>query len=267
MPHTAAHPAAVIPLQRLLGRRCVGSALVIGSMAPDFVYYLPLGLERAASHSLEGLLLVVLPLGLAAQALFHGLLRRPLEDLLPAPQRARLASAPQVPATLRPGYVLLVTLSLLLGGATHLLWDACTHRGGFVVQQFAPLGQSLWVVGDYDIRGYKVLQHGSTLVGLTCLALCVRAWFRRSPPASEASEDSDPPARARRRWIVVLLVALAALAAGLPAGFGAPDKDGWLQHLQYFAGPALRTGTSAAVLTLLAYCLVWHAAHRRTRQP
>ena len=43
MPFTLAHPAAVIPLCGILRRASVPSALIIGSMAPDLVYFVPLG--------------------------------------------------------------------------------------------------------------------------------------------------------------------------------------------------------------------------------
>jgi len=62
MPLTPAHAAAVVPLWRLLGSRAVLSALVIGSMTPDFAYFLPLGVRRAESHSLAGLALATLAL-------------------------------------------------------------------------------------------------------------------------------------------------------------------------------------------------------------
>ena len=54
MAFTPAHAAAAVPLHRLLGSRAVLSALVIGSMTPDFAYFLPLGVRRAQSHSLVG---------------------------------------------------------------------------------------------------------------------------------------------------------------------------------------------------------------------
>jgi len=49
MPFTLCHPALVMPLHRCARRWTSLSALVIGSMAPDFVYFLPLGVG-AASH-------------------------------------------------------------------------------------------------------------------------------------------------------------------------------------------------------------------------
>jgi hypothetical protein len=87
MPFTLAQPAAAIPLSRVLGRASVLSALIIGSMSPDLVYFLPLGINRATSHSLVGLFWLCVPLGLVSYVLFH-VLWRPLGSyLLPRPLR------------------------------------------------------------------------------------------------------------------------------------------------------------------------------------
>src|SRR6188768_3171058 len=98
MPYPFAHPAAVLPLARPLGRFGVPSALAIGSIAPDFWYFVPL-VERGESHSVAGLAWFCLPLGLLLYALFHLFLKQPLIALL----------SPRV------------------GALTHLAWDALTH--------------------------------------------------------------------------------------------------------------------------------------------
>jgi Domain of unknown function (DUF4184) len=64
MPFTFAHPAIAVPLLRPLGCYGVLSALVIGSLAPDLAYVLPLSVPRHKSHSLTGLLWFCLPVGL-----------------------------------------------------------------------------------------------------------------------------------------------------------------------------------------------------------
>src|SRR5262244_1922382 len=90
MPFTLAHTAAVLPLARLLGKRVVFSALVIGSMTPDVAYVVP-GLTRGPSHSLPGLFWFCLPVGLASYLLFHLLLKRPLAAALPRSLREAMA--------------------------------------------------------------------------------------------------------------------------------------------------------------------------------
>src|SRR2546430_1965582 len=82
MPYPIAHPAAVIPLVRPMGRFGVPSALVIGSVSPDLWYFVPV-LERADSHSAAGVFWVCLPVGFAVYFAFHLLLKEPLLPLAP----------------------------------------------------------------------------------------------------------------------------------------------------------------------------------------
>jgi hypothetical protein len=104
MPYPFAHPAAVLPLVRPMGRLGVTSALVIGSMIPDAWYLVP-GLERADSHSAAGLLWFCLPGGLIAYLAYHYL---------------RTSSLPA-----KPWHA--VVISLLVGALTHLGWDGIAH--------------------------------------------------------------------------------------------------------------------------------------------
>ena len=60
MPYPFAHPAAVLPLARPLGRFAVPSALAVGSIAPDLWYFVPL-VGRPDSHSIGGLAWFCLP--------------------------------------------------------------------------------------------------------------------------------------------------------------------------------------------------------------
>ena len=52
MPYAFAHPAAVIPVAKIFGRRAVPSALAIGSMIPDVWYFVP-WLDRAPVKSIR----------------------------------------------------------------------------------------------------------------------------------------------------------------------------------------------------------------------
>ena len=56
MPLAPAHPAVVLPLQRL---GLALSALVVGAVAPDTPVYLPVGVRYATTHSRQGLPVVV----------------------------------------------------------------------------------------------------------------------------------------------------------------------------------------------------------------
>ena len=71
MPYTLSHVAAVLPFSRLLARLQILSAMVIGSMAPDFGYLLPIHPPRVATHSAVSLVTFSLPLGLLSYWIFQ----------------------------------------------------------------------------------------------------------------------------------------------------------------------------------------------------
>ncbi len=224
MPYPFAHPAAVIPLARPLGRFAVPSALAIGSMAPDLWYFVPL-LERHDSHSLAGLAWFCLPAGLIVYALFHLILKQPLIALL-SPRLGAFTSAgvPDVP--LRA-----VMVSLLAGALTHLAWDALTHSY------------------DDGLQRHNWLQHASTALGTMVLGWWSWRKLRLVPAAPGLL---SPMARAS---VVLALLGAGALAAWVTAEPPAAD----LRALRQF----LRTGGIAAVQALSVALLVYSLLFQR----
>ena len=253
MPFTFAHPAAALPLHGVLGRAGILSALVVGSLSPDFGYFVPLGLSRVESHSLAGLFWFCVPAGLLAYGLFHLLLRPVVAYLLPAPVRDRL---PPLPETfgLPVAPVWAVLLSLGLGAATHLLWDACTHADGFVVKAQPALHVLLWEVGGYRVFVYKVLQHGSTLLGLVLLALWIRRWFMATSP-HRASLGWHPPEAVRMPALFALLAG--SILGGCVSGILHMGDTSDIRALQQFVGHGVITAISVFGATLLGFGVVW----------
>lgn len=175
MPYAIAHPLAVIPVARVLGRRAVPSALVIGSVIPDAWYLVP-GVGRPLSHTAPGLLLFCLPAGLALYLLFHLLFKDPLLALLPPgiARRAAAYASPRLPD--RPW--LWVCACLVLGAATHQAWDALTHAGPF--SRHLPILHAP-ILG---MEAYRVLQHLSTLAGGVLLLAWTWRKLRATQPVS-----------------------------------------------------------------------------------
>ena len=231
MPYPFAHPAAILPLARPMGRFAVPSALVIGSIIPDGWYLVPF-LARDGSHSLGGLFGFCLPAGLLVYLAFHLLLKEPLLALLPRSVACRLAGAlverlPRVPWQA-------VIASLLAGSSTHLAWDAFTHER--------------WIV-----NGFQVLQHASTLVGAAVLVAWLWRWLRSTPasPLPPACLLSSPA----RTLIVAFFVGLSvawALAASEPTGL--PRSTAEMRGALRAAGAA---AAQAFVMSAIGYAMLW----------
>lgn len=237
MPYAFAHPAAAVPLAKLLGRRAVASALVIGSMIPDAWYFTP-ELGREPTHDPVGALLLCLPAGLIVYAAFHLIFKQPMLALAPRRLAGRLAawtspSLPEVPW-------LWVVLSMLTGIATHLAWDAFTHAGG------APLLEAR-VFGN--VRLHQVLQHASTLLGSAFLGWWLWRRLQSTRPATWVHAVHD-----RVRTVVLAMMAVCPIVAFV-AVLHALEEAG-LRTAMRAAGV---TALSAFGFLALSFSLAWKA--------
>jgi hypothetical protein len=178
VPLAPAHPAVVLPLQRL---GLPLSALVVGAVAPDAPVYLPVGVSYRATHSGGGLAVDVV-IGLAVLGLWVALLRDAVVDLTPALRRRLPARAP-----LGRRAWLLAPPALAIGSATHVLWDSCTHDWGFVVQGSGLLRE------DYGpLPLYRWLQHVSTVAGSAVVAALGVSRLRTRPVVPRPSAVGRP---------------------------------------------------------------------------
>lgn len=256
MPFTFSHPAAVVPIFRALPRYTVLSALVVGSMAPDFQNFLPLDVERRDSHSLPGILWFSLPVGMALYLLFHLLLKRPLASLLPTRFCRRLPGLQAKTPLLPQASGLAVVVSLLIGIATHLLWDAFTHYSYVTVFAFPILSEHLFSVGGYHVYLYKLLQHASTVAGAVLLWVWARAWLR-SAPVGDNAVCALLSATERAVTLAILLLVPPAIGAGLAYHSYATAYG--IMPLKDVVRETVVFGISAFHILLLVYCLAWHA--------
>jgi hypothetical protein len=230
MPYAIAHPVAVIPLCRALGRRAVPSALVIGSVIPDAWYLVP-GLDRPFSHDASGLLLFCLPAGLLCYLLFHALLKEPLLQLFPVhlASRLRAFACQGLPKISFPW----VVPSLVMGAATHVAWDAFTHQGR--------LSRLLPLLTEDVLR---VLQHGSTLLGTLFLGWWAWRKLHEVPPV-----PADVLPAGRRLAVLVALGVVTFVAAA--SAF--PD----VEDLRKAVRVAAVAGAAALGLGALAYAALF----------
>jgi len=254
MPFTLSHAAAALPLRHLLRGAAVLPALVIGCFLPDVPYFLPAPLYNINVHQLPGLLLFGIPCGWALYALWLGVLLEPSSALLPPRYAALLLQGPSIPQR-RFARAWSITVSLLAGAVSHIVWDAFTHRRGFVVHAWSALAQPVVHVGTYALPPYFVFQHGSTFVGFLCLALHVRHRLRQVTGADIVAA-ATPQLPTRRKPVVVaaLVIFSAAIVCGVFSTANAPRLSAY---------NFVCTSISAGAAVALMYALAWHAHYRR----
>lgn len=242
MPFTLSHPAAILPLRLLLGRFGVLSALVIGSMAPDFPYFVGKPWPRIYTHTLESVVWFSLPVGWCVYLLFEYILRWSIWFVLPGVFRQRLSPEPQF------GGILPVSVSLILGAVTHVTWDAFTHSSGAFVQCF-PILQLHWAtLLDYQVWSYKILQHGSTVLGGLILMIAIFWWQKRTLPRYMIAESA---AEKKRRFTTRLLLLLGPIVAGLTIGLVfSPPSLASVRSIARFIAYVVISGLSMTLLLL-----------------
>lgn len=238
MPLTIAHPVAVLPFKRI---GLPLAALVAGSMSPDLEHFLYMAPQSYVSHTLPGLFLFCLPAGTLLLWLYTRLWLPAAATLIPLPQ-------PHTPTPRETAAW--PALAILIGAATHIVWDAFTHEYGFAVLRLpalsATLGEGTW----HALPVFKLLQHGTGLLGLGILGV-IALHHRAKWPVI------------RPRLLLILLLALA--AAGLVAilsvwlQFGFPAA---IREVGRYAGTAI---VRFAVISLIGFTAFSLAVRGRKR--
>jgi len=204
MPLTVSHAAAAACFPSFVRQDATRlAALVIGTMVPDFEYFRFMEPVAYWSHTLAGLVVFGLPVGLVTFLVWVVIVCDPVRDLLGLPPGERK------PASIRE--LAVAALLIVMGAATHVLWDGVTHHGGWGLRAIPMLQETLLPLQGRPLTWAVALDYFSTMVGgavvLTWFVrLLIRAGtlaaFRRSP----------------WRWRVALAIALAATAIGLLNG-------------------------------------------------
>lgn len=262
MPFTPAHAVVAVPFVRT---PLLPAAIAIGAMTPDlplFVVGTPLTYQVTHTNVVVSALVA-----LALTAGWYALLRPAVRELSPAWLAARLPAewdavggqAWDAVRQPRPGarapvwrsgavFPVLVAASLVMGVVSHIAWDAFTHEGRWGMRVFPALAEQ-WGA----LPGYKWLQYGSGVVGLTVLAVFALLWLRQRealPPVRTT------PAWVRRAWWVSLPVLLVgAWVVGLTI-FGPLDADFTVRHLAYRVLPPACAVWGALTFALCVVLLV-----------
>lgn len=233
MPFTVAHAAAAAPLWHLSRRRLVLSALVVGAMAPDFEYLVHLSARRTIGHTLLGLVVLCVPLSMAALVLWHRLIAPAWAPLL-----GRAASQP---FAFWPGPRLAaIAASALLGSLSHVVWDAFTHEHGLVVRHAGVLAATVPGTG---VHVYTLLQYASSAAGAVVLARWAHQHLGR--PSRRAPAGVPVPLLA----VVGGAGLLGGAANALRVSATATDLSRWLAAMSIGAMAAV----VLAILVLSAY--------------
>lgn len=171
MPFTFAHPAIILPLTQLPKKWYSLTGLIVGSIIPDFEYFLRLKVKSEYSHTLSGLFWFDIPLAILISFLFHNISRNSLIDNLPLMLKSRLFIFKSFNwnSQFRKKWFIVI-ISVMAGATSHLLWDSFTHVDGYFVNATPALKESINISGT-QIPVFKLVQHSSSIIGALTIIL------------------------------------------------------------------------------------------------
>jgi len=208
MPLTFAHPAVILPLNYLPKRWLSLTGLIVGSVVPDFEYFIRMKVYSIYSHTWFGLIWFDLPLAFVLTFVYHNIVRDMLISNSPRVLHSRLS--------IYKGFnwnnyakknSLVVIISILIGAVSHLFWDSFTHENGYFVVTFN-MTRQVSVLGLY-LPLYKVIQHLSTLTGGVAILIVIFTLKKIS---------GQPQNNILRYWVMVVAVVVSILALRIAVG-------------------------------------------------
>jgi len=183
------------------------SAVVVGCFAPDFEYFIRLAPEGNFGHTLPGLFLFNLPLGLVMLWLFHRYAKDPLWTWLPNSLRQRTKLGPRTLPFKNAAQFALVLISILVGSVSHILWDWFTHLSWWPRHYWYLLSYTVQLPVVGGLTYFEMFHHVNTAFGTIVLLIWFMRWFSTTSPVHSGSVLHSR-ATERRVFVVIFLVAL-----------------------------------------------------------
>ena len=237
MPFTLSHIAFALPIKRLWSDKISSTGLVIGSMLPDVEYYLRMRMYGTWGHTLMGIVLYELILGVLIAYIFHGMIKTPLLDHMPLYIKSKYNKAYALDWSMyfREHWVKII-VSLYLGILTHLFWDIFTHEEGYIFGINISWVDSL--IGGYPIHSW--LQLILSLMGM----IVILGYIAR--PTVETVHSVETGSSKLMFWSVVFI--LFVIFYSIRAYVGIPEEKYWIQHMVI--------STSSIILALFFAALI-----------
>ena len=163
MPFTFCHPAIILPLTK--SKKLSTSALIIGSTAPDFEYFIRMDMIRSHSHDFWAVFYFNLPLTLLLYFIFQTIVKSPLiTNSTPffLNRFRKYLKNNQTIFTLKNIYI--VSISACIGIFSHLLWDSFTHKEG-LFEGYLPQLLNTVVINGKEVIIFQFLQTWSSIIG------------------------------------------------------------------------------------------------------
>ncbi|MFB3389089.1 DUF4184 family protein [Flavobacterium sp. LAR06] len=210
MPFTFSHPAIILPLKYFPRKWFSLTGLVIGSLTPDFEYFIRMKVQSTYSHTLDGIFWFDLPLGILLTFIFHNIVRNSLYLNLPSFFKSRLLLFTEFKwnTYFKENYTT-VLVSLIIGITSHLFWDAFTHNHGYFVNKIPTLTNTATILKN-EIPLWKIAQHLSSLIGVFAIAIAVLRLPKKLNSKTSVS---------KKYWVTILILLILILVSRFSISF------------------------------------------------
>ncbi len=252
MPVTVSHPVLSVGFKKF---GLVLSALVVGSMMPDFEFFMRLSSGRVIGHTFEGIFLFCIPVGLVVLFLFHKLMKFPLLSLVPHSHQLRLFPVARRFRFFPLKNFMNIVFSLFVGSLTHLIADGFTHHDGFFVELIPLLSEPVVVLSQGTIRVYFLLQYAFSIVGALFLLYWYMKWYYKAEP-----EKQVVPHRFHisRKVGIALSIITFALSTGITYGVMLAKGSGGVEMAKSMISLSAIASVSGLMVGLIGFGLMWH---------
>ncbi|MFY8091829.1 MAG: DUF4184 family protein [Chitinophagaceae bacterium] len=164
MPFTFAHPAIILPLSK--NKKLPLSALIIGSLIPDFEFYFQLREVEQIGHDTIGIILFDIPAGFLMLFIYHHYIRIYLRTILPDVVLYKCNTLVyNFKSNQKNLFSLNNLLALLIGITSHLFLDLFTHHYSFLITYVPQLKETIGFF-NYSMPLFQVNQILLSIVGL-----------------------------------------------------------------------------------------------------
>lgn len=173
MPFTFSHPAIILPFAKLEKGWVSITGLIIGSIVPDFEYFMRMDTKSSHGHALGGFFYFDFPLCILLCFVFHNLVRNSLIKNLPVGLQKRFIkfSFFEWNAFFLKNWNLVV-LSIFIGIGSHFLLDSFTNREGFFAN-LIPFLKRQFIYNGRPLFFYQILYNLLSILGLLIIAYAI----------------------------------------------------------------------------------------------
>lgn len=256
MPFTLSHAVIAPPIAKLTGNRLPIAALAIGAMTPD-LYRLLVDTEILLNHQWKGIIYPDLLVGLLFCFLWYCLYRPMLFKILNISKPLNIQSF----ATFFK-FLLSMMLAIIIGTATHILWDGLTHLDFRTFAFYDFLAQPVLIL-NHEYPMHKVLQIGCSALALPFLAWMAVHYYFKYRVKQDLNHLNNLNNKAQ---LFVRLLLICTFFSGCiyyvyfaqTIGFSAQETD--LYHL---IGFSIKAFTRGAILCFTLGCIIFAFLYHR----